>query len=578
MSLSPKRKEEEEEEEEEEEAQRRGTTTTETTWKNPSAAHMQKYGLSPLPEDGTFVPTDEERALLDLYESVRGLERQAARLKEEAARAKLAAADAAFQERNAPVVGRKQKRRKKKKTKAAAAAAAADDDDDEEEDLEDEGSEGSVEEDEEEGVDDAAASQSVRERREAKLAALREELEEAKKRQREGEESREDALRRELLQEAAESEDLLEGPSLKRKRKFESSEGPPPASSLIANLTGGATPPHDFSKDLGLTPIKGKVLFPSSTAPDESKWTPPEGASGPNDGAFTAELDGFDVSRAQYGQGNNTVAIKFMAPSDSKRFSINIAIADRHNDMDSILFHFNPRHYERGGQLVINDKQSGIWGQTIAIPLSQVPLIFGQTSCTLMIQITGDGFDVFLEEKHIARLEHRTELPPSTSNLVLQFPSTDDYGSPENWAVYKVWWGNRDVMASGDVSAVAGVNSYNALHPRKLFVSGLTKIYSEPEVDLRRAELERAFRKYGGDRGVHVIVPTHSTYAFVEMESERQCDLALSEMAGQYRLNRARRSKHEALQEERAAAEASKKGGAAAAAISGTKKETGDWD
>ena len=75
---------------------------------------------------------------------------------------------------------------------------------------------------------------------------------------------------------------------------------------------------------------------------------------------------------------------------------------------------------------MINDKQEGIWGQAIALPLSQVPLIFGQTSVTLIIQINGDGFDVFIENKHCVRLEHRKELPSKPCSLVLQFPSCDD--------------------------------------------------------------------------------------------------------------------------------------------------------
>lgn len=86
----------------------------------------------------------------------------------------------------------------------------------------------------------------------------------------------------------------------------------------------------------------------------------------------------------------------------------------------------------------MNDKRDGIWGQAIAIPLSQVPLMFGQTANTILIQINGEGFDIFLENRHCARLEHRKELPAGKTNLVLQFPSTDDYGSPENWIVYKV--------------------------------------------------------------------------------------------------------------------------------------------
>lgn len=505
-------------------------------WKNPSSAQMQKYDLVPLPND--FEPTDEEKILLDMYETISKHERQAARLKEEAARARLAARDAEFQQKIAP-------KRKTNRKKAAKKENTAGDDDEEED------------EDEQDVDDEQEDEDTIEARRQAKLAALREEVEAAKQAQ----SNQQETLREELLQ--TQETEVVEGPLLKRKKVETDAQ-----TSLIANLTAGSTPPHDFSKKYELTAARGKTLFPTSI--EEAKWTPPPGVYSPNEGAFEVNLEDFDVTRAQNGQGNNTLAIKFMAPSDSKRFSINIAMQDN-DSFNSVLFHFNPRQHERGGQLVVNDKQNGIWGQAIAIPLSQLPLMFGQTSCTLLIQINGDGFDIFIEEKHCARLEHRTELPSGQTNLVLQFPSTDDYGSPENWAVFKVWWGNRPILAKGDLSGIAGVNTYNALHPRKLFISGLAKIFSEPEVDLRRAELERAFRKYGGARGVHVIVPTNSTYAFVECESERQADLALSEMASQYRLNRARRSKHEALQEERAAKEA------AAAGVSAS-KETRDWD
>lgn len=116
-------------------------------------------------------------------------------------------------------------------------------------------------------------------------------------------------------------------------------------------------------------------------------------------------------------------------------------------------------------------------------------------------------------------------------------------------------------MAKADVSGIPGVNQFNAVHPRKLFISGLSKISTQSEIDYRRAELERAFAKYGGNRGiVEVIVPTNSTYAFVEMESEHLAEQALQEMVTKYKLNRARRSRHEALLEERAAREATKQG------------------
>jgi hypothetical protein len=186
------------------------------------------------------------------------------------------------------------------------------------------------------------------------------------------------------------------------------------------------------------------------------------------------------------------------------------------------------------------------------------------------------GFDVFIEGQHCARLEHRTDLTKldlggsnGKTSLFLQFPSSDDYGNPENWRVYRVWWGRKPSMA-GDLNGVAGVNLYSAIHPKKLFVSGLTKLHSDPEVDLRRAELERAFRKYGGPSGaVTVIVPKDSTFAFVDCDSEMLADLAVVEMADRYRVNKARRTKHEALMEERAAREAAEKG---------VEKEGADWD
>jgi hypothetical protein len=140
------------------------------------------------------------------------------------------------------------------------------------------------------------------------------------------------------------------------------------------------------------------------------------------------ELKEFDGNQAAHGFGNNTLAIKFMAPADSSRFSFNIA-APNHSDFFDVLFHFNPRQHQRGGQLVVNDKQEGIWGHAVDVPLSQIPMIFGQTSCTLVIQVNGEGFDVLLEGQHVARLEHRKGLPSKKGSLFLQFPSTDDYGS-----------------------------------------------------------------------------------------------------------------------------------------------------
>jgi len=534
------------------------------TWRTSAKAaeHAAKYNLNILPED--FEYTEEELNLIKMYDTVRMFEREANRLKEKKARDRIYAAQQQQQQQdqttmgdnddgggggggNVPAKSGAAKRKagqpkRKKRPHNPGIADGMSDDDDEEASM---GGSVASDMDDKEGTDEP----SLLERRAAKLEALRDEVED-KRNAMEEEKNSEERLRNELL--AMNEDTLVEGPVMKRKKLA----GPEDGKSLLTNMMNAKTPPHDFSEKLGLKSWKGTVLFP--VVSDEPTWTPPEGASNPNEHAFLVPLEDYDITKAQNGEGPNTVALKFTAPRDSKRFSFNIA-GPGHDDFDSILFHFNPRK-QRGGQLVINDKQKGTWGRAVQLPLDQVPLIFGQTSVTILIQINGDGFDVFIEGKHCARLEHRTELPSKPCTLFLQFPSCDDYGKRENWTVYKAWWGNKESMVKGDISSVAGVNTFDSVHPRKLFISGLPKIRSDRDVEVRRAELERTFRKYAGARGVTCIVPKNSSYAFVEFETERMCDHALEEMVQKfpYKLSRARRSKHEALMDKRAAAEAGK--------------------
>lgn len=393
-------------------------------------------------EDDLTVP---EQDLLKLYDKLKRFERLANDLKQAAARDQLATLDAAFkgqqqqqqqqQDNDHPKTKSSKKPRTKKRKRTVVAAA------------EKGSSESESEEEDEEDVDEAT---SLFERRQQKLQEMREQVEAEKQRlQQQQQNDDDDLLRQELLGVDKEDDTASLQPALKKKKRDILSDHPEnkqPSSSLIANITTTATPPHEFSKSLQLS--GGKVLFPETTTAATAagaggavvyqKWTPPDGVFSPNDGAFVTKLENFDVHQATAGRGNNTLAIKFSAPTDSKRFSINLAAPDEHNNsFDSILFHFNPRHFERGGQLVVNDKQEGTWGQAIAVPLSQVPLMFGTTDTTLIIQVHGDGFDIFVQGKHCARLEHRQDIS-AADHLVLQFPSTDDYGSPENWAVYKV--------------------------------------------------------------------------------------------------------------------------------------------
>ena len=503
-----------------------------SSWRNPPAAVQVKYNLTTLPPK--FEPTAQERELLEMYETIKQYEKEAARLKEEAARAKLKSAAAKHNEALHPASKSKRKKRRPIEDHSM-------------EDI-DNRQEGDADDDDlsetESVVDDEEQPVSLAERRAAKLAEWKEELEESRKEERHQEE-----LRGQLLgndQHDADMEDVFI-----KKRKRPDIEDEENKASLIANITAQETPPHEFSKKLEIKSWDGVVLFPNKDHPGHL-WVPPASALNPNDEALSFELDGFDMSKAKSGQANNTIAIKFMAPSESKRFSVNIA-APNHRDYESVVFHFNPRQFEKGGQLVLNNKQEGMWGQAVNVPLSRIPKIFGETSSSLIIQIHGEGFDVFIDGKHCARLEHREELS-SGGKLYLQFPATDDRRQPENWSLYKVWWGRKKLMAKEDLADVYGVNAYIGMHPKKLFIRGLPPIQSDAEVELRRAQLERAFRNYGGDRGVTVTIPTQATFAFVECETEQLANRALEEMVGEYDIKRARRNRMEALLEERAAA------------------------
>jgi hypothetical protein len=533
------------------------------TWRSTPRAqeHATKYNLNLLPEDFEF--TAEEKNLIQMYDTVKQFEREATRLKEKKARERIYSNQSGVQQdtmgrddeddndngnneeeknhngdKDEAKISTSTATTKRKKGRSGKKAKSSDDDDS------DVGSPARSDDEEKEAA--------LADRRAAKLDALRDEVEE-KKNAMATQEQLEEKLRKELL--ATNDEDGMdEERVLKRKRPLPSQEE---GQSLLSKMMTSQTPPHEFSEKLGLKSWKGTVLFPVTS--EEPTWSPSPSASNPNDGAFVVPLENFDITKAQNGEGPNTIALKFSAPSDAKRFSFNIA-GPRHDDFDSVLFHFNPRQRQKGGQLVINDKQKGQWGRAVQLPLSQVPLIFGQPAVTMLVQINGDGFDIFIEGKHCARMEHRTELPSKACTLYLQFPSCDDYGLLENWKVYKAWWGNKESLVKGDISGVPGVNTFDSVHPRKLFIQGLPKIRNGREVELRRAELERAFRRFGGARGVSTTVPPNSSYAFVEFETEQMCSQAVQEMADKYpyKISRARRSKHEALVEQRAAEAAGK--------------------
>jgi len=226
----------------------------------------------------------------------------------------------------------------------------------------------------------------------------------------------------------------------------------PPSSSF--SLIGNMLPPGNADVGAGskhhqhafLLERGSVVVFPnpascSATMRGQRWWEPPKSAvTSPNDGALTLRLDHFvpfdDKCLVEAGttMTNDTVLIRASVPSTSKRFSFNIALADtsNSNSFDNVLFHFNPRQYEKGGILVLNDKNNGTWGKAVNVPLSEVgPLIFGQQKIEIAVRISGgvgrtaggtDGlyyFDVFIGDKHCARLQ-RCPKPPEFSTAAVR--------------------------------------------------------------------------------------------------------------------------------------------------------------
>jgi len=400
---------------------------------------IQSTSSSALPAD--FDPTPEEKSLLAIYATVRLYEKERDKIKEEAAKAKLRAKNELFRRRDnekglsdadednydqengsndenisAPTA----KRRKRSKTSSAKEGngVSADSNPAESAFLKQDYPETGEYDDESDPEMDEAKLRARR--RKEKIDEMREKL--SKERE------KEDERVKHLQDGGAVDAFMMEDDLVLKKKKKNLSLGVGP--SLLDSIENQSTPPHDFSKSLAMpkASIHGKQIFPSSTTVSGDDWSPPQTATNPSDGDLCLELKDFDLSQAQSGNGNNTIAIKFVAPEESKRFSINITESQNNNYAD-VLFHFNPRQRQKGGQLVINDKQDGIWGQGINVPLSILPLMFGQTACTLILQINGEGFDVFLDGKHCVRLEHRKQLPKNNCSLKLQFPSTDDYGS-----------------------------------------------------------------------------------------------------------------------------------------------------
>ena len=367
--------------------------------------------------------TKNETALLDMYDKIKHYEKEAARLKAEEAKRRLEEADERYRAKvreRERTEGRDDNNNDDEK-EAAATSGEKDDTTKAAKRKQNNSHEGQQYESEEEEEEEDEETIARRKKRNEEISKLREDVNAAKDAQnqmdaeKEAAKSMSEAMRRELLgeevttvtakkqqpdkesrkrplgnddgeddendyQDEQDDEDgrrpsLSTGPSIKKKQRVDTSswDNDKPKPSLIANIGGDATPIHDFSKKLGMskTSLDGSVLFPTDNT--ITPWSPPDRPMDFIDGCLQLELPDFDPSTTGLSQGNNTIAIKFHAPQESQRFSINIA-APNNDNYNNILFHFNPRHFQRGGQLVINDRKESMWGNDISVPLSTLPL------------------------------------------------------------------------------------------------------------------------------------------------------------------------------------------------------------
>jgi hypothetical protein len=290
--------------------------------------------------------TSQEQSLLDTYASIKSHEKEASRLKAEEAKRRLEEADERYRAKI------------KERGDAEDVTTVV-----EEEDSEDEESKRRRIQREREISQlrrDVEAARTAKQDEETKQKAKREK-EEALRKQLLGEPSSTAAVQKKRPHVDNEDEDFesdqdyqetttttFTGPSIKKKRPNSGWDDFQPQPSLIANIDRDSTPIHDFSKKLHMssTSLDGTILFPKEGI---QPWTPPLKPRDFTDGHLELELHNFDPN--PLGGGNNTVAVKFHAPEESLRFSVNIA-RENNNGYQDILFHFNPRHFQRGGQLV----------------------------------------------------------------------------------------------------------------------------------------------------------------------------------------------------------------------------------
>lgn len=279
---------------------------------------------------GTFEHTPEEQSLLELYGTVRLFEKQCDKLKEEEAKAKLRARQEKFRrdqdqsgtDIQVDVTGSEpspssSNERISKKPKLVSSMDISESDDNM--------SDGGADDDLPIGENEEMLQQK--------------EIQRLEKQQ--NEEEQKEKERQERDRHLEEGNNINDSGFVVTKKDR---PGTYTRADLLGSVTSQSTPIHEFSKKFNLPRVglAGSQVFPENTSQspiNESKWIPPSTASTPTDGDLRIELPDFDASsNSSISNGNNTLAIKFTAPQESSRFSLNVTTYTGHNEFSNILF------------------------------------------------------------------------------------------------------------------------------------------------------------------------------------------------------------------------------------------------
>ena len=119
--------------------------------------------------------------------------------------------------------------------------------------------------------------------------------------------------------------------------------------------------------------------------------------------------------------GRNTIVITATVDSTSEKIAVNIC-PPNYEAMGEIALHFNPRQFERGGRIVINNKAEHHWGRDERLQLGTVAPIFGLKKAQYVFQITNYGFRIMVNGHFIHFFDHRLDPPRPGEPLILQLP------------------------------------------------------------------------------------------------------------------------------------------------------------